>query len=179
MRATLQLAATAGRRIMEGAPPPSLTGTNWSMPLNLGSYGRRHLVRALVALHVIGANSTADAVYAYTNEDRAGNPLTSENGFTLHFSPKTAQGLPGEVPPVNKRSFWSVTLYNFPQENLVDNNVGYNAIGHPEIQAHKACFNTDGSLDLYFGVAAPADTTLACNWIPAPPGGFLLFLRMY
>jgi hypothetical protein len=178
-RATLQLAAAAGRTILQGAPAPSLTETNWSMPLNLGSYGRRYLLRALVALHAIGANSTADAVYAFSTQDGAGNLLTGANNYTLHFSPKTLQGLPGQVPPVNRKSFWSVTLYNSPKENLVDNNVGYNAIGYPEIQAHNACFNPDGSLDLYFGVAAPSDATLACNWIPAPPGEFLLFLRMY
>jgi hypothetical protein len=178
-RATLQLAVAAAKLILNGTPPPSLTETNWSMPLNLGSYGRRYLLRALVAQRAIGANSTDDAVYGVANEDSTGAPLSGANNYTLHFSPKTRQGLPGEVPPVNRKSFWSLTLYSAPEEKLVNNDVGYNAIGDPEIQAHKACFNSDGSLDMYFGVAAPSNATLACNWIPAPPGGFLLFLRMY
>ncbi len=65
LRATLQLAVATGKRILNGAPPPSLTPTNWSMPLNVGDYGRRYLLRALVAKNALGANRAEDAVMLY------------------------------------------------------------------------------------------------------------------
>jgi DNA sulfur modification protein DndE len=183
LRPTLQLAAAAAKRILDGAPPPSLTPTNWSMPLNIGDYGRRYLLRALVAKKALGANSTADAVYGYTTHDSSGTAtqdlLTGANKYVIHFNAPTAQKKAGEIPPVNPQSFWSVTIYN-GDGTLVENKVvNYNAIGVPQVQAHDACFNSDGSLDLYLQVDPPSDSKQFCNWLPAPPGDFIVFLRMY
>jgi hypothetical protein len=37
--------------------------------------------------------------------------------------------------------------------------------------------NTNGSVDIYIQNAAPADND--SNWLPAPPGNFILWLRVY
>ena len=182
-QATLQLSVAAAKRILNGAPPPSLTPTNWSMPLNVGDYGRRYLLRALVAKSALGANRAADAVYGYTTHDSAGatteNVLTGANRYLLHFDAPTSEMKAGEVPPVNRNGFWSVTMYN-ADGTLVDNKiVDYNAIGEFEIQAHKASFNSDKSLDIYIQADQPSDGKQFSNWLPAPQGEFIVFLRMY
>lgn len=183
LRSTLQLAVATGKRILNGAPPPSLTPTNWSMPLNVGDYGRRYLLRALVAKNALGANRAEDAVYGYTTHDSAGaatqNVLTGANRYVLHFDAPTSELKAGEVPPVNPDGFWSVTMYN-ADGTLVDNKiVDYNAIGGFEVQAHNASFNSDKSLDIYIQHHRPSDPKQFNNWLPAPVGEFIIFLRMY
>jgi hypothetical protein len=173
------LAVAAAKVILNHAPAPSLTPSDWSMPVNLGSYGTRYLLRAIVAKKALGANSTADAVYGYTGKDSADNDLSGANRYVLHFSAPTANMLPREIPPINSKGFWSVTLYD-AKGFLVENNlVDYNAIGGKEVQAHKACFNSDGSLDIYVQADQPTNAKQFCNWLPAPQQGFILFLRMY
>ncbi len=183
LRATLQLAVAAAKRVLNGAPPPSLTPTNWSMPLDVGDYGRRYLLRALVAKNALGANRAEDAVYGYTTHDSAGaakeNVLTGANRYVLHFDAPTHKMKAGELPPVHRNGFWSLTMYN-SDGTLVDNKiVDYNAIGGFEVQAHKATFNSDGSLDIYIQEHRPSDPKEFSNWLPAPRGEFILFLRMY
>ena len=57
----------------------------------------------------------------------------------------------------------------------------WNAVGMPMVQNHSACFNGDGSLDLYLqATAPPAGSKQFCNWLPTPAkGGYIAFLRMY
>ena len=183
LRATLQLSVAAAKRILNSAPPPSLTPTNWSMPLNVGDYGRRYLLRAMVAKSALGANRAADAVYGYTTHDSGGaepeNVLTGANRYILHFDAPTSEMKACEVPPVNRDGFWSVTMYK-ADGTLVDNKrVDYNAIGGLEVQAHKASFNSDKSLDIYIQADKPSDSKQFNNWLPAPEGEFIIFLRMY
>jgi hypothetical protein len=155
----------------------------------LGDYGRHYLFRALVAEKALGANLPEDAVYGYGIDDNSNNPLKSTNQYVVHFNAKTAQTF--QLPPVNPNGFWSVTIYN-ANGTLVDNNVvNYNAIGvgplGPTIQDHNACFNADGSLDLYIQADPPSGATQFCNWLPISPEGsadptqpdFIVFLRMY
>jgi hypothetical protein len=174
----------------EGTLQP--TTTNWLMPLNVGEYGRRYLLRAVVANKALGANLPEDAVYGYTTNDGGGNPLKGKNRYTIHFAAATNRHIAGEVPPVSINSFWSVTIYR-ADGRLVDKpGVTYNAIGvGPQgvatIQNHTACFNRDGSLDLYLQADQPSDAAQACNWIPIPDDeqlaadepDFIVFLRMY
>lgn len=153
----------------------SLTSTNWQMPLDLGDYGDRYLERAMVAREALGANLSRDAVYAYGTEDSAGNPLNGANLYKIHFDA-------GEFPPANPNAFWSVTLYQLPDENVYDNLLGRNALGIPTVEGHDICFNSDGSLDFYIQHNAPSQDQNSieyCNWLPTPTGDFLLLLRMY
>jgi hypothetical protein len=193
-KAALQLAVVAARTSLEspkiaqlGVPP---TTTHWSMPINnIGDYGKKYLVRALVAEKALGGNLPADAVYGYAVNDGNDQLLKGSNRYVLHFNSKTAPTF--QLPPVNPSGFWSVTIYN-ADGTLVDNNaVNYNAIGvgplGPTIQGHNACFNADGSLDLYIQADPPSGATQLCNWLPVSPEAssdpsqpdFIVFLRMY
>jgi hypothetical protein len=172
--AALQQAVQLGQQILNHPPQLSPTTTGWSMPLGLGDYGTSYLLRALIARWAIGANYYADAIYGSTSQDADGQPLNGANKYVLHFEA-------GQLPPVNPRSFWSLTLYNWPSETLADNPIGRTGIGMPSVGGHQPCLNADGSMDLYVQADAPADPTSIqyCNWIPAPKGEFELFLRMY
>ncbi len=105
--------------------------------------------------------------------------LTGTNRYVLHFDAPTSELKAGEVPPVYPNGFWSVTMYN-ADGTLVDNKiVDYNAIGGFEVQAHNASFNSDKSLDIYIQQDRPSDPKQFNNWLPAPKGEFIIFLRMY
>jgi hypothetical protein len=193
----LQAAVVAATDLLASINPPSASATTnyWSVPLNVGNYGINYLLRALVAEKALGANRPEDAVYGYGAYDSRGidpaNLLDGANRYVVHFSPKTSLHRTGELPPVNTDAFWSVTLYD-ANGFLVNNvnmapNASYNAIGMPYVQNHKACLNTDGSLDLYIQSDPPSDTKQFCNWLETPladgsnatASKFILFLRMY
>lgn len=52
---------------------------------------------------------------------------------------------------------------------------------HPAGPKPLGCYNDDKSITFYIQNDAPPDVNSMeyCNWIPAPPGDYLLFLRMY
>jgi hypothetical protein len=191
-KAALQLAVQVARNALQNSQASlQPTATNWLMPLNVGEYGRQYLLRAVVAEKALGANLPEDAVYGYATNDGSGSALKGANSYTIHFDAPTAQHRAGELPPVNKKAFWSVTIYK-AYGTLVDKpGVDYNAIGvgplGPTIQDHSACFNSDGSLDLYLQADRPTNSAHVCNWLPIPPDGgatasapdFIVFLRMY
>jgi DNA sulfur modification protein DndE len=180
-RAAVNLAAAVTSALLPRAPQPSPTSTNWAMPLNVGSYGTHYVLRAIIAQKALGANRPEDAVYAGATTDSQGNTLSGANRYTLHFKPETNKHRKGQLPPVNSNAFWSVTLYNIPKENLYNNPIARNALGIPTVQNHSVCLSEDKSLTLYIQNEAPPDPNSIeyCNWIPAPPGEYLLFLRMY
>lgn len=175
-RQALEDAYAKGKEIVtEASKRVSLTPTNWSMPLDLGVYGRRYLLRAATARGGLGANLYLDAVYAGALQDGTGQALSGAHQYVLHFDAD-------KLPPVNPQAFWSVTLYNVPGENLFDNPIGRDALGIPAVQNHSVCPNPDGSLDFYIQADAPSqgpNSIQYCDWLPTPTGGFLLLLRMY
>ncbi len=189
-RTALQLAVATGKRILDAAPPPSLTPTNWSVPLNVGDYGTRYLLRALVAKDALGANRPQDAVYGYGTHDSTGtsdsNLLYGTNRYVLHFKAPTNQKAPLQIPPIDGNGFWSITMYN-ANGTLVDNQVAtYHALSTKEVEHHTACPNADGSLDVYVQATPPSDAKQLCNWLETPQptadnqnGHFILFMRMY
>ncbi len=191
-RTALQLAVATAKRILAAAPPPSLTPTNWSLSLNVGDYGVRYRLRALVAKDALGANRPQDAVYGYGTHDSAGtsdsNRLNGTNRYVLHFKAPTNKKAPLEIPPIDGNGFWSITMYN-ADGTLVDNqdvNHNFHALSTKEVEGHIACPNADGSLDVYVQATPPSDPKQLCNWLEAPQptagnqnGQFILFLRMY
>jgi hypothetical protein len=187
--AALQLAVATAKRILNTTPPPSLTPTNWSASLNTGDYGVRYLLRALVAKDAIGANRPQDAVYDYGAFDSGGtsdsNRLYGTNRYVLHFKAPTNTKAPLEIPPIDGNGFWSITLYK-ADGTLVDNKFAtYHALSTKEVEAHTACPNDDGSLDVYVQATPPSGSKQLCNWLEAPQptdnnnGQFILLMRMY
>ena len=175
----LQLAVAAARTFLSHAPTPPQTKTGWTVSLDVGTYEDHYLLRAEVAQQALGANNPADAVYGYTQNDGRGAPLNGKKNYKIHFGPPSdkTEGL----PPVN--GFWSLTIYDHAGKLVAspDPRVTWNAIGGDEVQGHRACFNPDGSLDLYLQPAAPTNATQLCNWLPTPntTDAYIPFLRMY
>ena len=156
--ANATIAATAAR---------NLTAVNgWSRQQHLGAYGRDYVTRAAVAQTALGANVPAESVYYATGADRARTPLVGARPVIVHF-------VAGQLPPVDRHGFWSVTLYG-PDHFLVANQLDRYAIGDRTPGLQRA---SDGSLDLYLGAQPPAGHET--NWLPAPSGSYSLVLRAY
>jgi hypothetical protein len=131
---------------------------------DVGTYGTNYMDRAAVAAYGLGANLPADAVYPGATVDGAGQPLTAEKAYVLHFAKD-------QLPPVN--AFWSLTMYDHD---------GYfvpNALNRYAARDSRLKKNADGSVDIYIQTGSPGKDREA-NWLPAPKGGpFTLLLRMY
>jgi hypothetical protein len=181
---TLQLGVAAARAFLSLAPTPLPTRTFWTMATTgIGSYGSNYLLRAEVAQSALGANNPVDAVYGYTQKDGRGGNLNGTKSYHIHFgAPGTGQG----IPPIVNGGFWSLTIYDHlgklvKNDDAIAKNINYNAIGGMMVQGHSACFNGDGSLDLYLQPTAPAGGIALCNWLPTPntTDAYIAFLRMY
>ena len=175
--ATLQLAVAAARKFVPNAPTPPPTATGWTvLTTGVGTYGDNYLLRAVVANKALGANNPVDAVYGDTQTDGTGALLDGGKNYKIHFGPPNSGS--GALPPV--KGFWSLTIYGADGLLVKNQTLSYNAIGVPFVQGHQACFNMDGSLDLYLQSTPPPSGTPYCNWLETPPsGGYLAFLRMY
>lgn len=151
------------------------TRTNWTMNTTLGQYGTRYLVRAGVARGALGANYSRDAIYAGGLKDITNQTLNGNRRYTMRFEK-------GQLPPVNPKAFWSVTVYDMPGQNLYANSANRFALGIPAAQGHLPCFAKDGSLTFYLQHTAPDRTREPgkyCNWLPTPTNDFVLLMRMY
>ncbi len=126
-----------------------------------------YLYRMAGAVIGIYANSNAEAMYPVLSVDADGKPLSGENKYTLTFPA-------GGLPPVN--AFWSVTMYKLPESLLVDNPINRYVINSPMLP--NLTMNPDGSLTLYIQNSPPASDKQP-NWLPAPPGPFTMFMRLY
>lgn len=136
----------------------------WRIFDDTGQYGVDYERRALVALVGLGANLPQDALYPATTIDGDGQLLTGADRYVLHFDK-------GQLPPVN--GFWSVTLYD-DQHFFAANPLGRYALGsHDKLKR-----NRDGSVDLFVQQQSPGPAREA-NWLPAPPAGFNLIMRLY
>lgn len=131
---------------------------------NIGTYGTSYLKRTLVAKGGLGANLPEDAVYPTAAFDGAGEPLTGDNRYVLHFEK-------GKLPPAD--AFWSITMYDMDGFQ-VPNPIDRFAIGSYDALV----FNDDGSLDILVQADSPGKDKEA-NWLPAPKGRFQPSMRIY
>jgi hypothetical protein len=178
--ASLQQSVVLAQKLMDAVPTTQPTSTGWTVSLDVGTYGRRYLLRAEVAKDALGANRKEDAVYGYTQTNGHGQALNGRRNYKIHFDKSGTSGL----PPVHPGGFWSLTIYDadgklVPSPDPVSAN--WNAVGIPSVQGHAPCLNNDGSLDLYLQAEEPPKGSKQfCNWLPTPAsGGYIAFLRMY
>lgn len=136
----------------------------WTYPGKTGVYRTDYLQRAFVAYRGLGANLPEDAVYPTTRVDADGKPLSGAHRYVLHF-PR------GQTPPT--QGFWSLTMYN-PDYFFVKNPLDRHALG----SRSPFELNQDGSLDIYIQKDSPG-AEREFNWLPAPPGNFVLMMRLY
>ena len=102
-------------------------------------------------------------MYWTTSKDAAGHGLNGRHDYMIHFPP-------GGLPPND--AFWSLTMGD-ARNRFVANPINRYSVS----DRSGLVSNADGSLDIYIQNAAPAGHQ--SNWLPAPAGAFILWLRVY
>ncbi len=139
------------------------TVNGWSITMTCGKASNGVLVRAACAQHLPMVNLPEEAVYWTTTVDSAGQTLAGTHDYVLRFPP-------GGLPPTD--AFWSLTMTIAPGY-LVANPINRYSLGDRSGLVRGA----DGSVDIYIQHTAPAGHEV--NWLPAPSGDFMLYLRAY
>jgi hypothetical protein len=125
---------------------------------------RWHYSGVVVSPNLISTTPGMGTSYLSTFRDKNGQYLDGKNLYILH------------VPPhVPVKNFWAVTAYDPATRSLLDAGGNMNKtvsnLSNPVV-------NADGSVDVFFGAAAPMGKEK--NWVPTNPGkGFFLVFRFY
>src|SRR5512137_2285203 len=136
----------------------------WITMFGLGEPRNGMFLRAAHAQLFLGpVNTSQEAMYWWTNSDGAGHALSGVHNYVMHFPP-------GGLPP--NKAFWSITMGDAGNHFVANPINRYNVSDRSGLTE-----NPDGSVDIYIQNAAPAGH--ASNWLPAPAGGFILWLRVY
>jgi len=136
----------------------------WITMYGLGEPRNGMFLRAAQAQFFAGpVNVPAEAMYWWTNSDGAGHALSGVHDYTMHFPP-------GQLPP--NHAFWSLTMGD-AGNHFVTNPLNRYSVSDRTGLAQ----NPDGSVDIYIQKAAPVGRE--SNWLPAPSGNFILWLRVY
>lgn len=137
----------------------------WSYNTQTGVYGTDYLTRAAITKLGFGANIPQEALYPTSQTDGQGNPYNGTNNYIITFGPE-------QTPPVD--AFWSITMYN-EEKYFYDNPINRYSVGK---YTEGLKTNEDGSLDIYIQNQNPGSDKES-NWLPSPPNGFYMILRMY
>ena len=144
------------------------THNGWSYPrAGIGDFGDDDDLRSFVALGGLGALPRIEAMYLTARTDAVGVALDGSQAYTATLPPRLPAG-----------AFWSLTMYaQEPDGRLffVPNPLDRFAVGDrsPQLRA-----NRDGSYDIFIQTTPPAGERVV-NWLPAPPGKFVLVWRAY
>jgi len=129
----------------------------WLTMYGFGVPGNGMLLRAASYQIFPGpVNVPQEAMYWTTSVAGGGN-------YIMHFSP---DGLPPND------AFWSLTMSD-ANNDFVKNPIDRYIVN----DRSKLVQNSDGSTDIYLQNTAP--TGHESNWLPAPKGKFILWLRVY
>lgn len=126
-----------------------------------------YLYRMAGAALGIYGNTAAEAIYPSAANDSAGAPLTGAQEYIYRFAPD-------QLPPVN--AFWSLTMYELPASQLVQNPLNRYLINSAMLPTLKA--DPDGGYTLRIQRDSPGPDQES-NWLPAPEGPFTVVLRLY
>jgi hypothetical protein len=154
---------TGGTLIYYEAHTMETNVNGWSTSLNYGEWGNNILERAAFAQVFTAANVPAEAVYWSTTRDSTGARLNGTHDYIMHFPA-------GGLPPNN--AFWSLTMED-SNYLMVNNSINRYNVG----SLSNLTPNADGSVDIYIQNAPPSGNE--SNWLPAPSGNFMLWLRAY
>ena len=136
----------------------------WITMYGLGRPSNGMFLRAAHAQLFPGpVNTPEEAMYWWTNADGAGHALTGAHEYVLHFPA-------GGLPP--HRAFWSITMGDAGNHFVANPLNRYSVSDRPGLLQ-----NPDSSVNVYIQKAAPVGHE--SNWLPAPPGNFILWLRVY
>ena len=136
----------------------------WTTMCGCGESGSGLLLRAACNVTFMGPiNVSQEAMYWTTSKDGAGHTLSGVHEYRLHFAS-------GQLPPNN--AFWSLTMGD------AGNRFVPNPINRYSVSDRSGLVpNGDGSVDIHIQHAVP--TGHESNWLPAPTGNFILWLRVY
>jgi len=123
--------------------------------------------RALGAQYGILGNSKEEAYYGLFGKSEDGKPLSGDKSYVIRFEK-------GQLPPA--KAFWSITMYDLPQQLLVANSIDRYLINSPMVP--DLVTDADGSTSIYLSSTKPGGEK-AKNWLPAPKGAFMAVLRVY
>jgi hypothetical protein len=135
----------------------------WSNTLKCGERRNGILLRAACAIDIAALNFPEEEVYWQAFVDGARHKLNGQHDYILHFPP-------GGLPPND--AAWSVTMGD-SRRFMVDNPIHRYSVG----DRSGLVPNADGSIDIYIQNMVPA--VHEPNWLPAPAGDFMLWLRVY
>lgn len=139
------------------------TVNGWSAIRAAGRPGNGLLVRAASQKALPVVNVFEEAAYWTASRDLAGERLSGERVYRLHFPA-------GQLPPND--AFWSLTATD---------SVGYQVnttTGRASVNGHSGLLaNADGSIDILLQSNPPPSAGL--NWVATPRGLFRLMLRAY
>ncbi|UUL76193.1 DUF1214 domain-containing protein [Pseudarthrobacter sp. Fe7] len=142
----------------------AVRANGWITMPGLGDPDNGMLMRAACAQLFPGpVNTSAEAVYWWTNSDGAGATLDGRHDYVLHFPA-------GGMPPHD--AFWSLTMGD-ARNRFVPNPLRKYSVS----DRSGLVPNADGSVEVYIQSTPPADGEP--NWLPAPSGKFILWLRVY
>ena len=140
------------------------TINGWTTMFGCGEPGNGILLRAACAKEFPGPiNVPQEAMYWTTKSDAARQKLSGEHAYILHFPP-------GGLPPND--AFWSLTMADAHQRFVPNPINRYSVSDRSDLVQ-----NADASVDIHIQNTAPAGHD--SNWLPAPPGNFILWLRVY
>jgi hypothetical protein len=105
----------------------------------------------------------AATMYLAAMKDATGTPLRGDDTYRLRVPPK-----------VQAKQFWAVTVYDFETAGFVRDAPRVELNSYNEAMQK----NADGSVDVFFGPAAPSGKDT--NWIATAPGKpWLALFRFY
>jgi hypothetical protein len=139
------------------------TVNGWTTIFGCGEPGNGMVFKAACANKLPAVNVPQEAVYWTTSVDGAGQKLSDQHDYIMHFPA-------GGLPPNN--AFWSLTMGD-AQNHFVPNPINRYSVS----DRSGLIPNADGSVDIHIQNAAPAGHET--NWLPAPAGNFILWLRVY
>ena len=123
--------------------------------------------RAVGAQMGILGNSKQEAYYGLFGTSADGKPLSGDKNYVIRFEK-------GQLPPA--KAFWSITMYDMPQQLLVANPIDRYLINSPMLP--DLVTGDDGSTSIYLSATKP-EGEKAKNWLPAPKGPFMAVMRVY
>jgi hypothetical protein len=160
--------ADANTIAAEAGPKSGVERNGWlAVPKGMGTYGSDFLQRAAVWRGGALAQLPQEAFYPSVLEDSDGQPLDGSKGrYNVHFPA-------GQLPPT--RFFWSISMYDLKDFNLVENPIKRYSIGDRTAGLQ---YGKDGSLTLYVQKDSPGKDKES-NWLPAPDRPFCMTMRLY
>jgi len=140
----------------------------WALPSTIGVYGNNWLLRTLVNLGGIWANSYEEVVYYKAFIAPDGKPLNGDHAYVLRFEKD-------QLPTLYATYFWSVIAVDSVHRRVLPNPQKRYLLSN----FSPLSYGDDGSLSLYFSASKPANAP-GSNWIPTPKGtGYSLTFRFY